>query len=361
MAYHFNDNVYTRSFTPREPQVELLDAACERNIIVCLCNASGKTFIASKIINHVANRANSKAGKVTLYVADSSGVVCKHASCLRRLTDFDVGQYENINMFTKETEWKESIGSHQVLVTTTQVALMFFKQKILKMSQINLIILHGCHCVVKKPPVLMREVNNVLVYSINQIKEQFNIFHLLFQLMKFYDDSHEKPHVLGLANSLFSSGLDPSQLEAEINKMEKILSCRAETASNVVSVLRYGNQPHEVVLECAPCKPTPIDLLVEKEIQYAISFLQDHRYDPNEIYEGFSEELQDIPDPRTEPVEIFLELLDTLHTLGEAKLFVCLTSILNQSLGITCYYCFQGPGVLIRLHLSCCCIWKNSK
>lgn len=134
--------------------------------------------------------------------------------------------------------------------------------------------------------------------------------------MKFYFESLKKPHILSLATSLFSSKLDLSQMNASLNKMEDLLDCKAETASNVLSVLRYGTQPHEAVLEYDPPHPTSVDQIIENEIMNAINFIRDHRYDPLEMYEGFTEELQNIPDPKCDPEEIFLELLDVLHTLG---------------------------------------------
>lgn len=134
--------------------------------------------------------------------------------------------------------------------------------------------------------------------------------------MGYYSESSAKPHILGLANSLFTSNVEPCKMEAEITKMENILHSDVETVSNVVSGLRYGSRPHEVILEYNPYSPSDIDTIIENEINNALDFLKDHRYDPNEIYEGFIEELQDHPDPRIEPEEIFKELLDVLHTLG---------------------------------------------
>jgi len=48
-----------------------------------------------------------------------------------------------------------------------------------------------------------------------------------------------------------------------------------------------------------------------------MGFLNDHRYDPSEIYdEEFHEEIKAIPDPTIEPKEILHEFLQVLHTLG---------------------------------------------
>lgn len=50
---------------------------------------------------------------------------------------------------------------------------------------------------------------------------------------------------------------------------------------------------------------------------HAMDFLQDHRYDPSEIYnEEFFEDLQNIPDPTEKPCEIIKDFLYILDELG---------------------------------------------
>lgn len=134
--------------------------------------------------------------------------------------------------------------------------------------------------------------------------------------MKYYFDSPKKPHILSLASSLFSSDLDLSQIKSSLNKMEDLLNCKAETASTVLSLLRYGTHPNEVMIEYGPHQPSSIDQVIKNEIMNALNFIRDHRYDPLEMYEGFTEELQNIPDPKHDPEEIFLELLNILDNLG---------------------------------------------
>lgn len=49
----------------------------------------------------------------------------------------------------------------------------------------------------------------------------------------------------------------------------------------------------------------------------AIHFLQDHRYDPTEIYnEEFLEDIQKIPNPTEKPREMMQDFLYILETLG---------------------------------------------
>lgn len=159
MAYHFNDNVHTKSFTPQEYQVELLDAACKSNIIVSLCNRSGKSFITTKIINHIMNTSCLNGSKCTLYVSDSPSAVHKEAACIKRLTDLTVGEYTDMQLYPEENDWKKAIKEQQVLVMTTVVAVMLLEKQILVMSHINLIIFYGCHTVIKRVPCPMKKVS----------------------------------------------------------------------------------------------------------------------------------------------------------------------------------------------------------
>ena len=46
----------TSKHEPREYQVELLESAKGKNIIVCLGTGTGKTFISIKLIEHLAER-----------------------------------------------------------------------------------------------------------------------------------------------------------------------------------------------------------------------------------------------------------------------------------------------------------------
>lgn len=54
MGTHYNDNLYSNCFTPREYQVELLEAALERNMIVCLSAPATKAFISIKLVQEMS-------------------------------------------------------------------------------------------------------------------------------------------------------------------------------------------------------------------------------------------------------------------------------------------------------------------
>lgn len=57
----------------------------------------------------------------------------------------------------------------------------------------------------------------------------------------FSRSSVEWPKVLGLTSPLLPGpgGAEPGRLEAEIKRLETVLQSTAETASDIVSILRY--------------------------------------------------------------------------------------------------------------------------
>ncbi|XP_063233868.1 endoribonuclease Dcr-1 isoform X2 [Bacillus rossius redtenbacheri] len=297
MAYHFNDNVHTKSFTPREYQVELLDAAKERNIIICLGTGSSKIFIATKLIQELAStirRRWHEGGKRTLFLADSAVMVSQHASYIRHLTDLVVSEHSALDedgVFTP-AYWDSVLRKHQVLVMTSAVCLHVLSQRFLQLTDINLLILDDCHRALTDHP--MRQI-----------------------MREHVAPCKSRPRVLGLTAPLLSSSSDPGHLEGELCRLEAALHCRAETASDIVCVLRYCSRPRQLVAQCAAHSPGELDRLLESVVRDARAFLVDHRYDPTEVYEDeFLEEIRATPDPKTDPLSVFDDFLHILHTLG---------------------------------------------
>lgn len=58
---------------------------------------------------------------------------------------------------------------------------------------------------------------------------------------------------------------------------------------------------------------------IKQRIDTLKEFLDDHRYDPSEIYqdEEFLQELKDIPDPKKDPYDIIKDFLYILDTMGK--------------------------------------------
>lgn len=80
---------------------------------------------------------------------------------------------------------------------------------------------------------------------------------------------------------------------------------------------RYCTKPTELIVQCQPCESTASTAFLRDLIQTKRTFLQEHRYDPFEIYsEEFEDELKGIPDPKAEPLRYLDQYLEILDEFG---------------------------------------------
>ena len=81
------------------------------------------------------------------------------------------------------------------------------------------------------------------------------------------------------------------------------------------------NKPVEKIVMCKNPHPddrTQLELEVRDQIDKAMGFLTEHRYDLVETYgPEYQEYCENIPDPKQEPRQILLDFLDVLNDLGE--------------------------------------------
>ncbi|XP_016056495.1 PREDICTED: endoribonuclease Dicer isoform X1 [Miniopterus natalensis] len=222
-----HDNIYT----PRKYQVELLEAALDRNTIVCLNTGSGKTFIAvllTKELSYQIRGDFNRHGKRTVFLVNSANQVAQQVSAVRTHSDLKVGEYSDLEVnasWTKE-KWNQEFTKHQVLIMTCYVALIVLKNGYLSLSDINLLVFDECHLAILDHPY--REI------------------------MKLCESCPSCPRILGLTASILNGKCDPEELEEKIQKLEKILKSNAETATDLVVLDRYTTQPYEIVVDCGP-------------------------------------------------------------------------------------------------------------
>ncbi|KAK9499033.1 hypothetical protein O3M35_003549 [Rhynocoris fuscipes] len=288
MACYFTENVHTKSFTPREYQIELLDAAKERNIIVCLNHGSNKIFIALKLLQELSNSIRlswRRNGKRSLYIGNQSSVH-HYGQIVKHLTDLSVGEYYDIDE-------KLDVENVQVISASYEICAHWIENGLLDWSKINLVIIEDCH-------------NSIRDHPLRKI------------IISLKDCKYEKPRILGLTTPLFlNCDVDPGCVEAQVKQLQLDLDCQVETASDIVSTLRYNAHPKEIIVECGNPEQCELSEQLEKEINSVLEFLNDHRYDPSEIYDdSFSDELKDVPDPKKDPQLIIDDFLDILHTMG---------------------------------------------
>ncbi|CAD6994431.1 unnamed protein product [Ceratitis capitata] len=287
MSFHWCDNIHTTVLTPRDYQIELLSAAYERNVIICLGHKSSKEFIALKLLQELARPARI-AGKVNLYLT------CEKSSpsittMIEHLTDLKVYKDE-----AKIDSSPNIPKNFQLYVLHPHSCLEALRSGELSLEKVQLLILEDCH-----------EAN--VCMDLRQIFTEF-----------FNNLDSEKPKVLGLAGPLHSAECSLQELSAMLNTLESSVHCKAETASDIVTVLRYCAKPSELIVQCTPYQRDELSAVLEEIICTRKAFLTDHRYDPFEIYstDEYIEELKDIPDPKEEPMGFLETMLLVLYEMG---------------------------------------------
>lgn len=215
MAFHWQDNLHSTTFTPRDFQVELLAAAAEKNIIVCLGHNSSKEFIALKLIlekSHELRRGRDDVNrKITLYITSGSCGGESTYNLVFHLTDLKV-----INLNVKalgELDWERCFDDFQVIILNVDLCLDALICSYLDLSRVNLIVIEDCH---------MRCASNAQID----------------RLSAYVNDSVRKPRILGLAGALHNAGCKPEHLSFHLKQLEQQMQCTAETASDIVTVLR---------------------------------------------------------------------------------------------------------------------------
>lgn len=215
-AFHWQDNLSSTAFTPRDFQVELLAEASEQNIIICLGHNSSKEFIALKLIlqKSIALRThtNDSQHKVTIVLTATPTGGESLYNLIFHLTDLKV---INCNGNSNEIDhWPSLLSSYQVIILNIAKCLNAAIVQSIDFTLVNLIIIEECH-------------KN---YS----------DHELVKLFEYIRRCEPVPTILGLAGPLHSAGCSTDQLAFHVEVLEKTLQCRVETASDIVTVLRYA-------------------------------------------------------------------------------------------------------------------------
>lgn len=214
-TFHWQDNLSSTAFTPRDFQVELLAAASEQNIIICLGHNSSKEFIALKLILEKShelrchNNGQTKK-KLTLILTVTRTGGESIYNLIYHLTDLKV---LNLNEKSdKSFDWDGYHRDYQVFIVNISKCLEAVIAGALDLSLVNLIILEDCHKNYDNPE--------------------------LVQLLEFIKNCNERPKILGLAGPLHSAGCSTDRLAYHLEVLEKTIQCKAETASDIVTVLR---------------------------------------------------------------------------------------------------------------------------
>lgn len=203
----YEGNISAISFTPRDYQVELLSAAKERNIIICLSQNSAKEFCALKLIQELSHELRTQNNpKISLFLTNSPSAY----NLIFHLTDLKVINLNDLDFDL--VDW-EKLAENQVVILETETCLKALESNLLDLSKVNLIIVDDCHRRASKA-------------DITQI------------FKKHFCNANEQAKILGLAGPIHNAQCAPARLGAELEHLESLMRAKAETASDIVTVLR---------------------------------------------------------------------------------------------------------------------------
>ena len=153
----------------RPYQLELLELAKKKNIIVYLGTGSGKTFIAVMLIQHLRGelgkleKGRIQGGKKAIFLVSSVALVEQQAREIRNTTGLQVGTYcgsDGVDDW-EEYKWMDEFSKYQVLVFVHEVFRSVLSCKFLQFRDLALLVLDECHHAVKNHPysVIMNMYN----------------------------------------------------------------------------------------------------------------------------------------------------------------------------------------------------------
>ncbi|VDP30245.1 unnamed protein product [Soboliphyme baturini] len=148
--------VESSMLTPCHYQLELIDAARERNILIPSDNNNSKSFVAIMAIREMAAAVRipfRMGGKRVVWLVDKAPSVSQKAERLRIHTNLEVGEYtdEKYNSWNSD-KWRETFSRNQVLVMTGGVFCFLLDNRFLGIERTNLLIFDDCHLCLDKHP-----------------------------------------------------------------------------------------------------------------------------------------------------------------------------------------------------------------
>ncbi|XP_054708066.1 endoribonuclease Dicer-like [Uloborus diversus] len=230
--YHILESISSKTFIPREYQVELLDCARRRNTVVCLGTGTGKTFVAVMLIKELSHQTRlptAQGGKRTAFLVPTVPLLHQQAKFVSDCTDLSVGRHFGGEAGERDREaWAAEIERCQVLVATPDVFRGLLQHGLAPLSAFNLVVFDECHRAVGAHP-----------YA---------------RIMRFFDACApaDRPRVLGLSAPLVDGGCRPEEMERRIRRLEATLRASVQTASELTALGKYGSRPRECLAEYGP-------------------------------------------------------------------------------------------------------------
>ncbi|XP_039260610.2 endoribonuclease Dicer-like [Styela clava] len=225
-------------FTPRPYQIELVERALKRNTIACLNSASAKSFVWMTYLREILGesfRPYSSDGRQTnafvLFYSDY--FVREYGLKLRCHLDMSIASITSDKGSQLDSwGWDEIMLQNMIIVTTPEVFSEAITNNMFDIEFASILILDDCHTILS-PDSDYRKILQV------------------------FDKAGKNPYILGLTCSLLRENGSASVLEKDINEMERLLHCKAETATDLIALDGFSpSQPDEKIVLCAARKPS---------------------------------------------------------------------------------------------------------
>nr|AQX45494.1 Dicer-1 [Artemia franciscana] len=267
-------------FTPKDHYAELFEVAAKENITASIGDSESNLFIAIQLTKEKIHELKLDKNKFTLILLQSEQAVEQLIEKFKRQSILEAAEFSEVL----------SQPGPQVVVALIQDFVQFHSR--INLDSINLLIFDNVHLA----------LSNDIHCEALAIAKRCN------------------SHFVGLSTSIVKTGTKPTKVAEKICALEQAAYARCETASDIVSMIKYGSEPVELVVEYDSCEvPTELELEIRDIIESFKLFLLDHRFDMTE-YLGDDEEviemMNSLPDPTEMPLKIVNELLFILEHFG---------------------------------------------
>ncbi|XP_022096692.1 endoribonuclease Dicer-like [Acanthaster planci] len=293
----------TQTFTPRQYQVELLDAALDHNSVICLQTDTSKTFIAVMLMKELSKALRlplQEGGKRMMYLVNDVSTVLQQASVIREHTDLSIGEFiscSSVDDHFSVAEWKQKFVLCQVIITTAKVFLKVLEARLVCPSQLNLLIFDECHLATDKHPYC--EITRTL-------SERTDLSCL--------------PRIMGMTASILHSKCEPETLEKKLKALEQTLKSVVETYSSGC-LTRFCAKPKEAIVACKVEEGFKnISKLVHNVLNESLLFMQECSVQYNAV-EG---------DPLMPVERAIRECLMTFEAIGPLGLRIMVPMLLKK-------------------------------
>ncbi|KAG6460082.1 hypothetical protein O3G_MSEX011760 [Manduca sexta] len=356
----------TSRFTAAEGGTRLAAAASSRNLLV----AEYSGFISTRLVCEEAYNIRgllSEGRRRSIYVTRKARVALVTYD-LKIMTDLQVigatdpGEVE---------DWSQEMEVKEVLVATSEVIKHVLEAEVLKMTDINVMILDSCHLIYKDDSLkyIMKSYKNcpkekrprilALTYPLftspkkkqaeikkdaevvendaeeennDEMSEDILSEKKCTEVENKQEVTQKETEVTQKEEFGVYKNLDDyemyEKLEWNISQLEDALCCQMDFAEDIDGGKRISTnltKPRELIIEytSAPCRQSlseeylDLEKYMKDTVNDALEFLDDHRHDPTEIYgEELYDEFKNIPDPTTDPRNILKQFLYVLEQLG---------------------------------------------